>query len=406
MKIYDYHQFIPDGFAIFDEEIQKTGAMKEFMDDDFEIIDGQGKMLLPGLINFHTHIYSMLIRGYDIGAKPVTFQDVLDQIWWKFDRHLNLEDLRLSAALYSDECLLNGVTAVIDHNASGVIQGSLEALEDGLKLPSLLCFETSDRFDINLCLEENSRQYLGLHASLSLSDETLNKAKIQPQPVHIHVAESMEDETDSWSQYDHSVVRRLKQHGLLRKDSILAHCVNVDFEEAKLIGENQCLIALNPSSNMNNAVGTFPYSLFKDNNIQLLVGTDGLGSNIARAWQNLFYVGKQSMGQPDGISLGDILDLIQNSYEYFTRMSGRKVGRIHPGYASDFVLMEYINPTPMNSDNIFGHTFYGLFSQFHPESVYIGGTAQVENYRLTQPVNTDIQQVQKLWTRIEGGSHE
>lgn len=406
VKIYDYHEYIPDGFIVFNEEVQKIGVMEEFEDTGFEIIDGQGKMLLPGLINFHTHIYSMLIRGYDIGAKPITFQDVLDQIWWKFDHHLNLDDLRLSAALYSDECLQNGVTAVIDHNASGLIQGSLEALESGLKIPSLLCFETSDRFDVDQCLEENSRKYLGLHASLSLSDETLSKAKAHIQPIHIHVAESLEDETDSWSQYDRSVVKRLKQHGLLRKDSILAHCVNIDSEEARLIGEYECKIALNPTSNMNNAVGTFPYSLFREHDIQLLVGTDGLGSNIARAWQNLFYVGKQSLGEPDGISLGEILNLIKNSYEYFTRMSTRKVGRITPGYASDFVLLEYINPTPMNSDNIFGHTFYGLFSHFHPESVYVGGTAQVKNYRLLQPANTDIQQVQKLWTRIQGGNHE
>lgn len=406
-KIYDYKHYIENGFAIFDQSIDKVGEMKDFNDKNIEeIIDAEGKLLMPGLINFHTHIYSMLIRGYDMKAHPVTFRDVLDQIWWKFDSHLTLDDLKASAYLYSIESLEYGVTSLIDHNASGQIEGSLDALKEGLLLPAALCFETSDRFDVSSCIKENTENLFGLHASLSLGNETLKKISNHlsgtNQPIHIHVAESQEDEDDSLRQYSKRVVHRLNDYSLLGKNSILAHCVHIDDSEAKIIADKQCFIALNPTSNMNNAVGTFNYSLFKKHHIGLLVGTDGLGSNIAKAWQNLYYAGKQSMRQPDGIPLGDMLNHITESYEYYSNVMKRPVGQIKAGYMSDFVILDYTPPTPLNKDNVFGHVFYGVFDRFRPESVFVSGEQLLHHYAPTFQRKNYQKQVINLWNRIGG----
>lgn len=407
VKIYDYNNYIENAYVLFNEKIQETGSMDNFK-PNVETIDGKGRLVLPGLINFHTHIYSMLIRGFNIGANPVTFQDILDQVWWKFDSYLTREDLEASAYYYGVECLQNGVTALIDHNASGEIPGSLNALKKGLSSPleikSLLCFETSDRFDVDACISENTEKHFGLHASLSLSDQSLKKVadNLNSRPVHVHVAESSEDEIDALNKYNKKVVPRLNDFGILTKDSILAHCVHIDEEEAAIIGENACKIALNPASNMNNAVGTFNYKRFKDHNIQLLVGTDGLGANIASAWQNLYYVGKQSMQDPNGISLDELKETIIASYEYYNRMSGVNLGQIKEGFNADFMLLDYDPPTPMNADNIFGHVFYGIFDNLRPHSVYIDGIAKLENYTLAFEKKNYIKISKKLWKRIEG----
>ncbi|MEA3423332.1 MAG: amidohydrolase family protein [Bacillota bacterium] len=406
VRIYDYKNYIENGYVTFDEKIQKTGTMDE-CDYKGEVIDGNGRLVLPGLINFHTHIYSMLIRGFDIGANPVTFQDILDQVWWKFDSCLTKPDLEASAYYYGFECLKNGVTSLIDHNASGEILGSLGAIETGLKDPldikSLLCFETSDRFDIKKCIDENSHKHFGLHASLSLSDKTLKDVEniLDDRPIHIHVAESIEDERDSLRKYDERVINRLDKLNLLTKDSILAHCVHIDDEEADIIGKTGSVIALNPTSNMNNAVGTFNYKRFKDNEIQLLVGTDGLGSNIAASWQNLFYVGKQSMNDPNGIGLDEIRNHILMSYKYFNRLSGYKLGQIESGFSADFLLLDYDPPTPINPDNIFGHVFYGLFDKFTPHSVFIDGERKIDNYSATFQKKDYSNVAEKIWKRIE-----
>ncbi|MCD6436533.1 MAG: amidohydrolase family protein, partial [Clostridiales bacterium] len=197
------------------------------------------------------------------------------------------------------------------------------------------------------------------------------------------------------------VINRLDNLNLLTKDSILAHCVHINDEEANIIGKSGAVIVLNPTSNMNNAVGTFSYSRFKDNQIPLLVGTDGLGSNIAASWQNLFYVGKQSMNDPNGISLDDIKNHIIKSYEYFNRLSGYKLGQIKVGFDADFLLLDYNTPTPINSSNIFGHIFYGLFDRLTPHSVFINGKRKIDNYSVTFEKKDYSNVSENLWKRIE-----
>ena len=190
IKIYDYETYIENGYCIYGKEIIDVGDMANFPDFDGEIIDGQGKILLPGLINFHTHIYSTLVRGAAISYQPRTFKDILDQLWWKFDSKLDNTTTYHSAMVYGLESLKNGVTSLIDHHASGIdIMGSLESLKkaivDKLGMRGIFCFETSDRFVITECIDENlaglkyktsdARGMFGLHASLSLSTETLLK---------------------------------------------------------------------------------------------------------------------------------------------------------------------------------------------------------------------------------------
>lgn len=409
IKIYDYINYIEDGFILFNKEIVEVGKMSEFSFNG-ETIDGHGKIVIPGLINFHTHIYSTLIRGFNINANPVTFQDILDQIWWKFDSYLTLEDLFASAYLYGIESIKSGVTSMIDHNASSDILGSLSSIRkalNDLNIKSLLCFETSDRFNINDCIDENINEiehgYFGMHASLSLSDNTLGILKdiTNNYPIHIHVAESSEDQENSLKKYNKRVVQRLDDYNLLKENSILAHCVHINDEEAKLIAKNNCKIALNPTSNLNNAVGFFNYKLFRDNNIQLLIGTDGLGVNIAREWQNLFYVGKNSLNEPNGISLDQIKDYIKSSYEYFNDMAKVKTGQLSKGYSSDFLLIDYNSPTPITNDNIFAHIFYGIFENLKPHSVIINGQFMINNYETTFKQKNYHNVVKKLWKRIE-----
>lgn len=397
IKIYDYETYIENGYCIYGKEIIDVGDMANFPDFDGEIIDGQGKILLPGLINFHTHIYSTLVRGAAISYQPRTFKDILDQLWWKFDSKLDNTTTYHSAMVYGLESLKNGVTSLIDHHASGIdIMGSLESLKkaivDKLGMRGIFCFETSDRFVITECIDENlaglkyktsdARGMFGLHASLSLSTETLLKVSriIGSAPIHVHVAESIEDEEDSFNNYRMRVVERFEKHNLLNKDSILAHCVHINSKEAQIINEKGAVIALNPTSNMNNAVGTFNIKLFRNNDIQLLIGTDGLGTNIAKEWTYLYYAGKAGIEDAAGIGLDEMKKYISESYDYFGRQMGIKIGKIKEDYVADFVLLPYNNPTKMDSNNAFGHVFYGLFENFRPSDVIVKGETLIKDY--------------------------
>ena len=102
---------------------------------DAEFIDAHGGIIMPAFINAHEHIYSAFARGLSVnGYHPQGFLDILDGMWWNIDRHLTLEQTKLSAYATYIDSIKNGVTTVFDHHASfGHITGSLNAIEEAAK---------------------------------------------------------------------------------------------------------------------------------------------------------------------------------------------------------------------------------------------------------------------------------
>ena len=129
-KIYDFATFLDNGFVIFDHVINQVGAMENFVDEGYEIIDARGALLMPGLVCGHTHIYSKFARGLSLPFNPKNFQEILDQMWWKLDRHIDNETSYYSGIVAAADFLRDGVTTIIDHHASGKeIAGSLASLK-------------------------------------------------------------------------------------------------------------------------------------------------------------------------------------------------------------------------------------------------------------------------------------
>jgi len=112
------------------------------------------------------------------------------------------------------------------------------------------------------------------------------------------------------------------------------------------------------------------------------VGNDGLSTSMATEYLNLFYTTHLKNHTPNAMNLGDILDIINNAYDYISRTLGIKLGRIAPDYEADFLLLPYTPFTPMNESNAFGHVFYGLYPCFSPRDVYRGGQCLVKNGKL------------------------
>ena len=117
---------------------------------DAQFVDAAGGVIMPGLINAHTHIYSGLARGLSIkGHNPTNFLEILEGMWWAIDRKLTLDGTRASAYATILDCIRNGVTTIFDHHASfGEIPGSLFAIRDVAKetgMRACLCYEVSER---------------------------------------------------------------------------------------------------------------------------------------------------------------------------------------------------------------------------------------------------------------------
>lgn len=425
VRIYDFSSYVENGFVIFDHTIIATGEMKDFIDQGYEIIDGKGMLLLPGLVCAHTHVYSTFARGLALPYNPKNFQEILDQMWWKLDRHINNETSYYSGIVAAADFLRNGVTSIIDHHASGQeIIGSLASLKkaicDEAAMRALFAFEVSDRFPIKDAIKENvnfirsfdsssASGLFGLHASMSLSENTLEQVAkaLKGAPIHIHVAESAMDEEDAKARYKESVIERLDRHGLINEDSLLVHCVHVSDKELDIIKKRKASIVVNVTSNMNNAVGLPDINKFRAKGIPVMIGNDGLSSGIANEYNNVLYTMHLLNKSPIGFSLGDLLSMIEEGYQYVSRRLHVRLGKIAVGYESDLLLVPYVAPTAVDAMNILGHLFYGMAHAFKPKDVFVAGRHLVKDYELTNAKlgaeYAKSQQVaNQLWNRIKG----
>jgi len=218
---------------------------------------------------------------------PTTFQEILEQIWWRLDVALDLDMLEWSAKLGALEALESGTTAIIDHNETpGAIEGSLSIIEaacTAVGIRVLTAYGVTDRHGpdgVRRGLAENERfiksggsGLVGVHAAFTCTDETLEAAAGLARDlgvgVHIHVAEGPEDV---------DAPKRLE--GLTREDWLLAHCVHLPTDH-ELAGS----ILHNPRSNLNNAVGYADPRRFSN---PVALGTDGIGANALEEFRLAF----------------------------------------------------------------------------------------------------------------------
>lgn len=424
VRIFDYQNYIENGFVVFDSKIKKVGAMKDFKDEGFEIIDAKGKLLLPSFVCAHAHIYSIFARGLILPFNPHNFMEILEQMWWKIDHYIDNEITYYSGIAASYEFLLNGVTTVIDHHASGTdILGSLTALRksvvDTAHMRGIFCFETSDRYNVNECIKENVEfaknnknhdvcGLFGMHAAITLCDKTLNsiKSNLSDIPLHVHVAESLMDEVDSKEKYNTSIIERFDSFGILNKNSLIVHGVALNNKELDIIKNHDCYMVVNTTSNMNNAVGVPNVKAYLEHDIPVMVGNDGLNSNMASEYMNVLYTSHLKNESPKELNVGDVLKMVNNAYEYVSNALDIKLGKIKEGYEADLMLVKYTPFTNMDASNAMGHVFYGLFPSFKPSDVFVRGVHEVKDYNLTNSklINeynkcNDI--ANNLWTRVK-----
>lgn len=418
---YDFIDYKTDRYLIFDGTITENGPMRDYSEalsrhkiKAKNITDGNNGMLIPGLVLGHTHIYSAFARGMSLPFDPSNFLELLRQLWWKMDAALDNDMTYYSALVSSMGYVKSGVTTVIDHHASGrEIRGSLKRLkravveETGLR--GVFCFETSDRFDVDRCIRENidfrsecvkekCGSLFGLHASMTLSDATLDKVKqvIGGQPIHIHVAESAMDEDDSRNKYNLSVIERLDRFGLLNENSLIVHGIYLSDTEMDILLKRGCYIALNALSNLNNGVGLPDYRAMKKHGLKCIIGNDGLGTGVVNEWQTLLFSMHHRYRDPVSFGLDDLNRIILNGYEYVNKILDTRLGRLEKGFNSDFILLDETNPTPINGKNALGHLVFGSGFNFRPSHVWCGGEIKLRNYKIVHEDTIIFEKSRKL----------
>jgi putative selenium metabolism protein SsnA len=324
----------------------------------------QGKLLIPALINAHTHLYSTLARGMHLpGRPPANFPEILKKLWWRLDRALNEEDVYYSALAGLMDSARCGVGTVIDHHSSpNACAGSLDAIEQAFRevgLRGATCYETSDRNGrrgSDAAIRENVRfiehvrpgaqvgAMFGLHAAFTLGARTLRaclEAKPRGAGFHVHVSEDL---------CDRGAVHRLCELGVLDDKSVAAHCVHVTAAERKALAARKVNVVHNPQSNANNGVGTMDLRAHTRAGVRVGLGTDGY---TPRVWEEFKSAARAGGAEAYAAAFANNRAMVKAIW-------GTEIGRIETGAKADLLLLDYRPPTPLASDNLPGHLVFGI----------------------------------------------
>ncbi|HEX5472595.1 MAG TPA: amidohydrolase family protein [Lacipirellulaceae bacterium] len=352
-----------------------------------EIVECGGAVLMPGLVNGHTHLYSALAAGMPAPPRPPrNFHEILQFVWWPLDRAHTLESVEVSGLVGALAAVRCGTTTLIDHHASpNAIDGSLSALENGIAAVGcrgVLCYEVTDRNRPDEAphgLHENERYIkacvgrpegrfagmVGAHASFTLEEESLAACVDLAQElgvgVHIHAAEDPVDEKLTLERFGLGLIDRFERVGLLNvPGTILAHGTHFSDADLAVINERVLTVSIahNPSSNMNNGVGYAPVAKFAR---PPQLGTDGIGADM---WREARVAEFKSHDAGLPLPFGRSLQMLGQSARFASKCLGVKLGVLEPGASADLMLTNYRPATPLTADNLGSHFLFAMGPEF------------------------------------------
>lgn len=413
------------------EEVHVTvedGEIVEIADgfvSDSDAVDARDEVVIPGLVNAHTHMYALPIRGAPLSISPQSFYEALIDLWWEVDEAFTMEDARLSSLGSCKEMLEGGVTTFCDnYSGPNTLPGALDAVADGVSstpIRGMITFETTardteeeafegieenhrfiqedgeyDRVDGHYCLHTlftNTEDVVGECVERSIEDD---------RPIQIHLSEGLVDVHQSLEDYGERPVHALESMGFFDADVVAAHCVHVTDEEIEVLAENDVSIAHNPYSNTNNAVGIANVEKMEEEGITLGIGSDGWDPDMFETMRTAVGIHKLKKNNPSGFDMAKALEWATIGSASVLGMEDQ-VGSIEEGKKGDFVTLD-LGPNPVLPGSA-PYYVVSAASQADVTRTVIGGDVVYERGEGVHAVDdSDMQAVgeasAELWDRI------
>lgn len=374
-------QFEPGALAVLEDKILAVGAqdeiLKEYSAD--EVIDCGGKVLMPGLVNAHTHVPMTLIRGLaDDLRLDVWLMGYMLPVEREF---VTPEFVRLGTLIACAEQIRSGVTTFNDmyffedHIAQATADAGMRAVcgQSVMKYPA----PDAPSFEVAIDMARDFiKKWKGHplivpaiapHAPYSTTPEILRTcaeiAKENDVPLHIHISETAFEVETMRSEQNMPVVPYVKKQGLLEAKVIAAHCVHVDIGEIRTLQHANAGVAHNPSSNLKLASGFAPVTKMLEAGLNVGIGTDGPASNndldMFEEMRLASFVAKASSGDPTAVPAAAALLMA-------TRMGaqalhiGDVTGSLEVGKRADLIL---VHTSPLHNSPRFRRDPNNAYSQ-------------------------------------------
>jgi 5-methylthioadenosine/S-adenosylhomocysteine deaminase len=356
----DYHIYDSGAVAVKDDSIlavgKEEGILKEYQSE--QLFDCNGKILMPGLINAHTHIPMTLLRGLaDDLRLDVWLMGYMMPVEREF---VTPEFVRLGTKLGCAECIRSGVTTFVDmyYFESTIAKATAEAGLRAICSQSVLKFPSPDAtyYEESLAEAEDFIKTwkdhpliipsIGPHAPYTCTDEILCASSELAQkydvPLHTHLAETAGEVENIRDEYGMPVIPFVKKRGIFDAKVIAAHCVHIDEGEMRTIQHAGAGIAHNPSSNLKLASGFANVTKMLELDVNVGIGTDGTASNndldMVEEMRLASMVAKCASGDPTALPARQTLAMA-------TCLGAKAVhidhiaGSLVPGKRADLILM-------------------------------------------------------------------
>jgi len=365
----EYHIFNPGAVAVKDDSILDVGSEKEVLKEyqSEQIFDCGGKILMPGLINAHTHVPMTLLRGLaDDLRLDVWLMGYMMPVEREF---VSPEFVRLGTQLACAECIRSGVTTFVDmyYFESEVAKATAEAGLRAVCSQSVLKFPSPDAtsYEESLAAAEDFIKTwkdhpliipsIGPHAPYTCTDEILRECSELAQkydvPLHIHLAETAGEVEKIRKESGMPVIPYVKKRGIFDAKVIAAHCVHIDEGEMRTIQHAGGGIAHNPSSNLKLASGFAKVKQMLDLHVNVGIGTDGTASNndldMIEEIRLASMVAKCASGDPTALPARQTLAMATSIGAKAVHID-HLTGSLVPGKRADMIVLsrDYVHNAP------------------------------------------------------------
>jgi 5-methylthioadenosine/S-adenosylhomocysteine deaminase len=420
-------QYSPGAVAVSGDSIIAVGfdaeITREF--EASETIDCKGNILMPGLVNAHTHVPMTLLRGI---ADDLRLDVWLQGYMWPVEREFaSPEFVRLGTSIACAELIRSGVTTFNDmyFYEEEVAKATAQAGMRGVCGQSILKFPTPDAESYEDSMEK-ARDYIqrwkdhplivpsiAPHAPYTCTEEILRATAELAQefevPLHIHLAETALEVENIRNEHGIPVIPYVKKQGLFEAKVIAAHCVHVDAGEIRTMHHAGAGISHNPSSNLKLASGFAPVTKMLSTGVNVGIGTDGPASNndldMFEEVRLAAFIAKAMTNDPTSLPASQAL-LMATRLGAQALHIGHLTGSVEKGKRADLILVDVkpIHNSPYfkrSEDNVYAQIVYASKSTDVTDVMVNGKWLMRDRRLLTVNEEELIEEANEIARRID-----
>ena len=337
-----------------------------------EVVDLSGGLVLPGLVNTHTHSHSSLFKNQ---ADDLRLMDWLNNAMWPMEAHLNAPRAAAATALSCMEYIASGITTYCDQFYFA------EAIAPVASRSGLRCMlaatvfekpsvETADTLGAAIAFverwlgrEEETLVYpcLGPHAPYSVSAEQFVRVaefcRKHDVLMHTHISETQDENNQIFAKYGKTPTQWLESLGVLENHVLAAHSIHLDEQDMRIYAKRNVHASYNPVSNLKLVSGRMPYRALREHGVQVSIGTDGAQSNnsmdLLRDLRTGALIQKLAENDATQFNAREMVRLATIEGAIALRLE-KQIGSLEPDKRADYIVLDTKSPrlVPLHRESL------------------------------------------------------